>query len=93
MRMLGGMRAGTTALGLFLSLWWSAVSAPCQQGLQGWHQFISVEAGYVAHYPPTWYLLPPARPTLDIANFPPSRMVHAVVLPEGGGGYKRPACA
>jgi hypothetical protein len=72
------------SLGILLVLAWFAGRAYGQHIPRGWRQFVSVKGGYIAYFPKSWHLLEPGLPTLDIANFPPSRMVRAVVVPDGG---------
>jgi len=51
---------------------------------EGWKEFVSVSAGYVAYYPPSWRLLGADLPTLYVVNFPASRQERGNLLPPGG---------
>jgi hypothetical protein len=46
--------------------------------------FVSVQAGYAAHFPKSWHVLEPTMPTLYISSFPPFRAARAVIVPENG---------
>lgn len=74
----------TTEVVLLLFL---APFAACASGSEipkRWHEFVSVQGGYTAHFPKSWYVLEPHLPTLYISNFRPSRAVRGVVVPENG---------
>jgi hypothetical protein len=47
-------------------------------------EFSSRSANYDVEYPATWTPVLRSLPTLYIVNFPPSKRVRAIVLPEGG---------
>jgi hypothetical protein len=77
-----GVSAGGLAwLVLFLP---AAAAGPQGTGPKGWRKFVSERGGYVAYYPKTWHTLGPPVPTLNIANFPFSKIVTAVTVPEHG---------
>jgi len=62
----------------------SAANAQRSQAPKGWQEFVSPDGGYVAFYPKSWHVLQPGFPMLYICNFPPSRRVRAVIVPENG---------
>jgi hypothetical protein len=79
-----GRRTGAREIRLLLCLAGFTGIAFSQQIPKGWREFVSVEGGYIAYFPKSWHVLPPSLPTLYICNFPPSRTVRAVIVPENG---------
>ena len=73
-----------TKLGWLLLLPSLAVGALASDIPKGWREFVSAQAGYVAYYPGSWYILEPSLTTLYISSFPPSKAVRAVIVPENG---------
>ena len=63
---------------------WLGAPGGTSQAPKGWHEFVSTQGGYIAYYPQGWHILEPSPPTLYICNFPASRAVRAVIVPENG---------
>jgi hypothetical protein len=49
-----------------------------------WKMFTSRTGGYVAYFPPSWHMFPPAdAPTLNVYSFPFSRAGGGVLAEDG----------